>query len=85
MAKKEPERSPVNPPRMGRPPDPVKRFQTTIRLRPDLRESLQVGAQIAGKGVTMTDILEELIEEWAKRNEGALRRAREALQAQKLR
>lgn len=67
----------------GRPPSPIKRVATTVRLRPDHHEALRIGALM--EQVDMGDIIDRLLEDWVRRNETALSQARELLQPQKLR
>jgi hypothetical protein len=72
-------------PRMGRPPSAVKRVSTSFTIRPEHSENLRLGALLRGPAGTMSDILDELIADWSKRNEAELNRAREALRPTKLR
>ncbi len=64
------------PPRMGRPPLPFKRVQTSVGLRPDHLDNLRLAAWL--RDVTIAQILDELLDDWSKRNEDAFRQAKDA-------
>jgi hypothetical protein len=73
------EDEPSAPTRMGRPPLPFKRVQTSVGLRPDHLDNLRLAAWL--RDVTIAQILDELLDDWSKRNEDAFRQAKEARQA----